>query len=110
MSSTVKVPAAFVPVFAEAEQRVSAFFDQMVRDPTKGVIHIANERYILIRGESLFSSLREQMYQQFGEEVLPVLTPAQAARFKAINQRREAEFRKTFKLPATNAPPRRSKE
>jgi Spy/CpxP family protein refolding chaperone len=44
------------------------------------------------------------VHKQLSDEVLPVLTPEQAAKFKALNQRREAEFRKTFKLQTTNAP------
>ena len=69
MLQTVVVPPQFEPIFAEAEARVSAFFAQMERDPARGTIKIAGERYILMRGESLFTSLRENMAEQFGADI-----------------------------------------
>lgn len=49
------------------------------------------------------------VHKQLNAEILPLLTPEQAAKFKELNQRREAGFRRTFKLDkpaATNAPAR----
>ncbi|MBI4727396.1 XylR N-terminal domain-containing protein [candidate division TA06 bacterium] len=69
MAQTVKVPAQFESIFAEAEKNVRSFFASMVSDPTKGVITIGGERYILMRGESIFLSLRNKMIADFGAEV-----------------------------------------
>ncbi|MDI6739426.1 MAG: XylR N-terminal domain-containing protein [Candidatus Edwardsbacteria bacterium] len=69
MVRTVKVPAQFEPIFEEAEKNVSAFFATMERDPSKGVIVIGGERYILMRGESIFLSLRDKMIAEFGRDV-----------------------------------------
>jgi hypothetical protein len=69
MLKTVKVPAPFEPLFQRAEEVVGGYFSEMTRTPEQGTIQIHGERYVLIRGESLFSTLRESMEQQFGEEV-----------------------------------------
>jgi len=69
MALTVKVPAQFEEIFAEAERRVGEYFSSMRRDPTQGVINIAGERYILVRGESIFITLRDKMTTDFGREV-----------------------------------------
>ncbi len=69
MVTTVKVPPQFEPIFAEAERMVGRFFESMERDPSRGIINIAGDRYILVRGESIFSVLREKMTADFGEDV-----------------------------------------
>lgn len=69
MIKTVKVPQQFEPIFAEAEKMVGQFFAGMVRDPSRGIIEIAGDRYILVRGESIFSVLREKMTADFGPAV-----------------------------------------
>jgi hypothetical protein len=69
MVRTVKVPPQFQPVFEEAERNVGAFFDTMERDPSRGVINVGGERYILMRGESIFRTLRNKMVVEFGREV-----------------------------------------
>lgn len=69
MVKTVKVPPQFEEFFAEAEKRVGQFFASMERDPSRGIINIAGDRYILVRGESIFSVLREKMTADFGEDV-----------------------------------------
>lgn len=69
MTTTVKVPPQFEAVFAEAERRVGEFFAGMERDPSKGIISIAGDRYILVRGESIFITLREKMTADFGPAV-----------------------------------------
>lgn len=69
MVKTVRVPKQFEPIFTEAERKVGAFFAGMERDPSQGIINIAGDRYILVRGESIFSVLREKMTADFGEEV-----------------------------------------
>lgn len=68
MVSTVKVPAPFEPLFEIAEKYVDALFKDFKREPQKGTIHVGGERYILVRGESLFSALFEQLEKTFGED------------------------------------------
>lgn len=69
MLKTVKVPPEFVDIFAKAEKIVGDFFSKIEMDPSQGVIHIAGDRYLLMRGESIFSTLRDNMVSQFGEAV-----------------------------------------
>jgi len=69
MLKTVKVPPQFEQIFAKAEKIVGDFFSKIEREPSRGVIHIAGDRYILMRGESIFSTLRDSMIDQFGEAV-----------------------------------------
>jgi Spy/CpxP family protein refolding chaperone len=74
-------------------------------------------REIADRHQPEVMALRNETFARFGAvhkqlnaEIMPLLTPEQAVKFKALNQRREAGFRRTFKLdqPAagTNAPAR----
>lgn len=69
MLNTVKVPPQFEKIFSEAEKTVGQFFARIERDPSRGVINVAGDRYILIRGESIFSALRKNMIEQFGPTV-----------------------------------------
>lgn len=69
MLKTVKVPPQFENIFANAEKIVGDFFSKIEMKPSRGVIHIAGDRYILMRGESIFSTLRDSMVDQFGEAV-----------------------------------------
>ena len=69
MVTTVKVPPQFEAIFAEAEQRVGQFFAGMQRDPSRGVITVGGDRYILVRGEAIFTNLREKMTADFGPAV-----------------------------------------
>lgn len=69
MITTVKVPPQFEAVFAEAEKRVGQYFAGMERDPSRGTINIDGDRYILVRGESIFITLREKMTADFGAAV-----------------------------------------
>jgi hypothetical protein len=68
MVSSVKVPAPFEPLFQIAEKYVESLFTEYKRDPTKGTIHLGGERYVLVRAESMFASLFDQLENSFGEE------------------------------------------
>jgi predicted hydrocarbon binding protein len=68
MVTTVKVPAPFEPLFEQAEKYVAALFKEFKQEPQKGTIHVGGERYILIRGESLFVALFDQLQGAFGDE------------------------------------------
>ncbi|MFT6070159.1 MAG: putative hydrocarbon binding protein [Bacteriovoracaceae bacterium] len=50
---TVKVPKRIEPLFKQAEEYVSEYFNKLDLSPSTGQIHINNERYILVRAESL---------------------------------------------------------
>jgi hypothetical protein len=68
MAISVKVPKEFEPLFDMAEGHVSKLFEQFQRTPTKGTLHIGGERYVLIRGQSLFIALFDQLQDVFGDE------------------------------------------
>lgn len=68
MVTTVKVPAPFEPLFEVAEKYVSKLFGEYQAEPQKGMIHVGGERYILVRGASLFAALFDQLEAAFGPE------------------------------------------
>jgi hypothetical protein len=68
MVKTVKVPEPFIPLFEVAEKYVSSLFAEFKQDPTQGTIHVGPDRYILIRGESLFATLFDQLEGTFGTD------------------------------------------
>ena len=51
--SSVNVPEDIAPTFLEAENVVDAYFNKMKHTPSKGVIDIDGERYILVRAAAL---------------------------------------------------------
>lgn len=68
MLTTAKVPKPFEPLFEVADKHVAALFQDFKREPSKGTIHVGGERYILVRAQSLFMSLFDQLEKSFGEE------------------------------------------
>ncbi|MBF0360837.1 MAG: XylR N-terminal domain-containing protein [Oligoflexia bacterium] len=69
MLKTVNVPPTFEAIFAHAETTVGKFFSDIKFKPEKGIITVDTDRYILMRGESIFLNLKESMDEQFGDEV-----------------------------------------
>jgi signal transduction histidine kinase/ActR/RegA family two-component response regulator len=78
---TVKVPLEMEPLFEEAEEVVSAYFNARKDDPQKGTIEISDQRYVLVRGASLsvefftvvrdlLGTGREQEADQFTRNIL----------------------------------------
>jgi son of sevenless-like protein len=67
MVDTVKVPKQWKAVFETADKYVGELFQEFVREPERGMIHVGGERYILVRGESLFVALFEQLESVLGE-------------------------------------------
>jgi hypothetical protein len=63
-----RVPEPFAPIFAKAEVFVQRLFDNVVRQPEEGTIHIGGERYVWLRCESLYLSWFQRMAAAFGEE------------------------------------------
>jgi hypothetical protein len=67
--SSFRVPEPFRPIFEKAEFYVQRRFNQVVRKPEEGTIHIGGERYVWVRCESLYLSWFERMAAAFGEEI-----------------------------------------
>jgi len=68
---TVKVPKEMEPLFAKAEEAVSAYFGQQKREPEKGTIEIFGERYVLVRAAALsveFFGLVESILGEHSKE------------------------------------------
>ncbi len=68
--STVRVPDAFKPLFDSAEGTVRAYFKDAIADPSKGIIEIADQRYVLFRASALsidFLETIQQLYADRGE-------------------------------------------
>ncbi len=62
---SVKVPVAFSALFEQAQKYVEDYFSKKEQDPSKGVIRIGGERYILVRAASMsvhFLELIKAMY------------------------------------------------
>jgi two-component system, cell cycle sensor histidine kinase and response regulator CckA len=70
---TAKVPTPFQPPFLSAEKTVSGYFGSMNQDPTRGVITIGGERYVLVRAMSL-----SVHFFEFMTEMYPGLTEGEA--------------------------------
>jgi len=69
MLKSVRVPPAFEPPFARAEQFVEKLFGDFSRRPEQGTLHISGDRYILMRAESLYVSWFDALAESFGEEI-----------------------------------------
>ena len=69
MLKSVRVPPAFEPPFARAEQFVEKLFQDFRHRPEQGTLHISGDRYILMRAESLYVSWFDALDETFGEEV-----------------------------------------
>jgi len=67
MPTTARVPEPLVPLFDVAESYVRAHFDSLRREPEKGTIHIAGDRYVLVRAASLTTGFLEVMRDVIGE-------------------------------------------
>ena len=63
-----KVPEAFLPPFEAAEPYVEGLFNQLVRTPEQGTVRVGEERYVLLRCESLYLAWFEAMADAFGED------------------------------------------
>ncbi|MBA3666043.1 MAG: hypothetical protein H0W61_17840 [Bacteroidetes bacterium] len=68
---TVKVPAAFKPIFDKAQKTVGNYFKHLNLDPSRGTIDIDGERYVLVRASALsieFLNSFAAIYSDRGEE------------------------------------------
>jgi hypothetical protein len=92
---TVRVPAQFEPLFAEAEKTVGKSFRHVHFTPEKGEIRIGGERYVLIRGSPFLAAMLDQMESQFGEEVMKEFVYSLA---KTIGRGDAQQFAKQLEL------------
>ena len=68
---TVKVPEEFEPIFLKAEEYVGKYFSERRDDPSKGLIEVFGERYVLVRAASIsvdFFDTVANLYRDAGEE------------------------------------------
>jgi len=71
MLKTVKIPKQFEPIFEKAQEYVSKYFKERKEDPSKGMIEIFGERYILVRAASMsvdFFDTIKNLYKDQGKE------------------------------------------
>jgi predicted hydrocarbon binding protein len=66
MIRAARVPASFGPVFEKAERIVEGLFATVDRAPERGTIHVGSDRYVLMRGESLYLALYQALSAAFG--------------------------------------------
>jgi predicted hydrocarbon binding protein len=69
MLKSVRVPPAFEPPFAKAEQIVERQFADFRREPEKGALHIGDDRYVLVRAEGFYTGWLSAMEETFGPDV-----------------------------------------
>jgi predicted hydrocarbon binding protein len=50
---TVKAPAQFEEIFKKSADAVAEYFKKKIEDPTRGMISVSDERYILVRAASM---------------------------------------------------------
>jgi two-component sensor histidine kinase len=69
--ATVKVPKEIKPIFDKAEKTVGKYFESLRLTPSKGIIEINDERYVLVRASALsleFINSISFYYSDRGEE------------------------------------------
>ena len=68
---TVNVPEHFKEIFDQAEKTVGKYFEGFSTTPSKGMIEINGERYVLLRASSLsvgFLNIIKDLYSDKGED------------------------------------------
>lgn len=66
MPEFVSCPDAFSPLFEAAESIISPIFEDFKRNPEKGSITVASERYVIYRAESMAIAMKEQLTSVLG--------------------------------------------
>ena len=64
---TVSVPAPFKPIFDQAQKTVSTYFEKLHFMPSKGLIEVSDERYVLIRASSLAHDFFEHIRKLYSD-------------------------------------------
>lgn len=68
MLRAARVPPSFEPMFEKAERVVESLFATVDRAPDRGTIHVGSDRYVLMRGESLYLALYQALSAAFGRD------------------------------------------
>ena len=68
MLKSVRVPTALESPFARAEEYVEKLFSQMRREPSEGRLLVGDQRYVLMRCDSLYLAWFDAMAETFGAE------------------------------------------
>lgn len=68
MPKAAIVPAPFAGLFDHAESYVEGLFARFKREPSKGTLHIGEDRYVLMRAESFYLAWSEALEATFGPE------------------------------------------
>jgi len=64
---SVKVPEIFQTIFRKAEENVRQYFSHIFRDPSKGIIEINQERYVLIRASALSKDFLDNILRLYAD-------------------------------------------
>lgn len=70
-NAVVKAPAEIQPVFKQATETVKAYFKSFNCDPEHSKIEIHNQRYLLLRAESLSSDFLKNIIKLYADRPLP---------------------------------------
>jgi son of sevenless-like protein len=68
MLTSVRVPAALAPAFEFAQAMVRREFADIAHSPEKGTIHVAGERYLFLRADSLYLGWYTALRDVFGKD------------------------------------------
>jgi len=68
MTSNVRVPDEFVPLFEEAQKYVARYFAEQRSDPAHGSLEVGGERYVLVRAASMSVEFYDMVRRFFGKE------------------------------------------
>lgn len=68
MLNATKVPEQFEPLFEKAQEFVGRYFSKLQQDPTKGILEISGERYILIRAASMSVDFFDTVYELYKDK------------------------------------------
>lgn len=64
---TVSVPEMFKPIFDQAQDTVKAYFKDLKFNPSRGLIEVHNERYVLVRASSLSHDFFEHIHKLYSD-------------------------------------------
>jgi signal transduction histidine kinase/DNA-binding NarL/FixJ family response regulator len=64
---SVKVPPELAPLFGKTEENVKKYFSDITMDPSRGIIEINNERYVLIRASALSKDFLDSILSLYAD-------------------------------------------
>ena len=66
-NNTVVVPAELEDLFSKAQETVHNYFQRIEADPSRGIIQVAGERYVLIRASALSMDFLQTIHQLYAD-------------------------------------------